>query len=92
MATPLGLRTVTVHKDVPANTEMVFGRQQGNILYTEVTNATAGVVDFTVNHFPENTGVPAVSIPILPSTTRAIPMTLYKYKASGVVTVVAYGM
>jgi hypothetical protein len=92
MATPLGLRTVTVHKDVPANTEITFGRAQGNILYAEVTNKTASDIDFTVNHFPENVGTPAVAIPIPANTTRAIPMTLYRFKASGVVTVVAYGM
>lgn len=92
MATPLGLRTVSVFRDVPAGTEIILGRGQGNILYAEVSNETASTIDFTVNDFPENMGVKAQAIPIYAGTTRALPIQLYKFKASGVVTVVAYGM
>ena len=92
MATPLGLRTVSVFRDVPAATEVTFGRNQGNIVYSEVTNDTEATIDFVVNDFQENTGVTPQAIPIPAGVTRAIPMTLYKFKASGVVTVVAYGM
>lgn len=91
MATPMGLRTVSVFKDVPANTKTVFGREQGNVLYAEITNKTASDIDFTVNDYPEG-GILGVAIPIPANQTRAIPMTLYNFKANGVVTVVAYGM
>jgi hypothetical protein len=91
MATPLGLRTVAVFKDTPANVEVVLGREQGNILYAEVTNKTASEVDFLVNDFPEG-GIMGVAIPIPANSTRAIPIQLYNFKPAGVVTVVAYGM
>lgn len=91
MATPVGLRTVTVFRDTVANVEVVMGREQGNILYAEVTNKTASDVDFLVNDFPEG-GIPGVSIPIPANSTRAIPLQLYNFKPAGVVTVVAYGM
>lgn len=91
MATPLGLRTAVVFKDVPANTEKSFTTyQHGSILYAEVTNKTASAVDFIVNDNPEG-GRAGVAIPIEANSTRAIPIQLYKFKATGVVTVVAYG-
>lgn len=90
MATPIGLRKVKVFKNVPANTEQVIDHS-GVYSYIEVTNNTASEVDFIINDYPEQ-GHIGVGIPIPPNYTRAIPLNVYKFKATGVVTVVAYGM
>lgn len=91
MANSVGFRTVAVFKDVPASTEQVIGREQGNIVLAEVTNKTGVDIDFLVNDYPGQ-GSNGVSIPIPANSTRQIPLQLYKFKATGVVTVVAYGM
>ena len=62
----------------------------GNFLYVEVTNNGSSEVDFMPNDFPEQGNV-GVGIPIAPGTTRVIPMAVYKFTATGPVTVVAYG-
>lgn len=86
-----GFRTVAVFKDVPANTATPIGVESGTVQLVEVTNKTASDVDFLVNDYPQG-GITGVAIPILAGTTRQIPLQLYKFKATGVVTVVAYGM
>jgi hypothetical protein len=89
MATPIGLRKVKAFINVPANTEKIID-EHGNFGYIEVTNDTASAVDFLVNDYPEQ-GHQGTAIPIKANTTRPIPLTVYKFKATGVVTVVAYG-
>lgn len=87
MSAPLGLRKVKVFKAV---TEAIID-EHGNFGYIEVTNDTAVEVAFTVNHYPEH-GRVGVAIPVKAGTTRTIPLAVYKFTASGVVTVVAYGL
>ena len=91
MATPIGLRKVRVFTAVPANTEIVIDDYHGNYGYIEVTNATASAVDIVVNDNPAG-GVQGVAIPVEANSTRPIPLVTYTFKATGVVTVVAYGM
>lgn len=91
MATPLGLRLVKVFTAVPANTKTDINNS-GSFLYHEVTNGTGAEIGFAVNDFSVENGVPAVTIPIPPNSTRAIPMSIYNFKATGIVTVVSYGM
>jgi hypothetical protein len=65
----------------------------GAYLYAEVTNDGQSDVYFFPNPIlPSGIANPAVpaGIPIKAGTTRAIPMSLYTFKASGPVTVVAY--
>ncbi len=90
MATPIGLRKVMVFKNVPANEEKIVDNR-GAYAYVEVTNNSASEVDFVVNEYIDQ-GHKGVGIPIPPNETRAIPLTIYKFRATGEVTVVAYGM
>jgi hypothetical protein len=90
MATPLGLRQVKVF-NVVADEEIVIDNYRGAFLYHEVTNDTASDVEFEVNANREG-GHPGAKIPIKAGTTRALPLALYKFKASGALTVVSYGM
>ena len=48
-------------------------------------------VKFHVNDFTDQ-GHKGAGIPIPPNSTRAIPLTVYKFTATDVVTVIAYGM
>lgn len=91
MATPLGLRQVKVFEDVPADEVVIIDNYRGAFLYHEVTNDTASTVYIEANHNPEG-GHPGVKIPIKAGATRAIPLALYSFKPTGVVTVVSYGM
>lgn len=91
MATPLGLRQVKVFEDQPADEVVIIDRHSGAFLYHEVTNDTASTVYLEVNHNPEG-GHRGARIPIKSGTTRAIPLAIYTFKASGVVTIVSYGM
>ena len=90
MATPIGLRKVMVFENVPANQEQIIDNR-GNFGYLEVTNNNASEVKFHANDFTDQ-GHKGVGIPIPPNSTRAIPLTVYKFTATDVVTVIAYGM
>ncbi len=90
MASILGFRKALVFENVPADTEYIVDNYRGGYVYAEVTNDTQATVYFEVNGNPQG-GHPGSKIPIKAGTTRAIPMALHTFKASGVVTVVAYG-
>lgn len=70
------------------------GILNGSNIYVEVTNSNLTDVIFYANDFPSQghptNGDPTKGIPILAGTTRAIPMTVYNFTATGAVTVVAY--
>ena len=59
---------------------------------TEVTNSTGDDILFYVNDFPGGGHPASDGIPIKAGTTRIIPMIIYNFTSSGIVTVVAYGM
>lgn len=88
MAMIAGLRKVRVFEGV---TEATLDRH-GSYIYLEVTNAGGSEVKFYPNDFEEQGHPATAGIPIAPGTTRTVPMTVYNFKASGAVTVVAYGM
>lgn len=90
MATPLGLRKVMVFEDVQENEECIIDNR-GNFGYLEVTNNTDSEVKFIVNEYADQ-GHRGAGIPIAPNTTRAIPLAVYKFRATGAITVVAYGL
>lgn len=81
-----GFRKVRVFTDVTEAEVDVHG----NYVLLEVTNKGDTEVLFRPNHFPEQ-GHTSDAIPVEPGTTRRIPMTVYKFTATGQVTVVAYG-
>lgn len=84
----IGVAGFRSHK-VLVGTEGTLGTQYSLI---EVTNGTGADVLFYLNDFPES-GHPATDgIPIKAGTTRVIPMICHNFTASGIVTVVAYGM
>lgn len=89
MSLPIGFRKSRVFEHVTPDLEYVLDNR-GAFLYHEVTNHTASPVYFTPNDFPEN-GNRGAHIPIPPNETRTIPMAVYKFTASGDVTVVSYG-
>lgn len=90
MSTPYGLRKVKVFDLVPANTEVVIDDHRGAYGYIEVTNTTASPITIQVNDYPSQ-GMQGVSIPIGANATRPLPLQTYKFKATAIVTVVAYG-
>lgn len=93
MASPIGFRQLKVFENVnvPANNPIVIDNLNGAYLYHEVTNDTAGTLYITVNDNPQG-GHPGDKIPIKANTTRVIPMSIYTFSTSGVLTVVSYGM
>lgn len=91
MASTLGFRQTKVFEDVPADTIVIVDDYRGAFLYSEVTNDTDTKVYLTINDNPQG-GHPGASIPIAPKSTRNIPASLYSFKATDVITVVAYGM
>lgn len=72
----------------------VSGNIGAQYIYVEVTNNTGVDILFYPNDFPSQghatSGDIKYGIPIKVGTTREIPMTVYNYTASGVVTIVAY--
>lgn len=91
MASTLGFRQTRVFENVPANTEVIVDEYRGAFLYSEVTNETASKIYLIVNDNQQG-GHAGARVPIAPNATRAIPASLYTFKATGIVTVVAYGM
>lgn len=91
MANAVGFRKAAVYNNVPASTYTPVEREDGSYLLVEVTNATASVINFTLNAYPMQ-GNAGDTIPIPANSTRQIPMALYNFQADGVVSVVAYGM
>ena len=87
MAYSIGFRTVKVLEEV---TEADLD-QSGAYVFLEVTNNGTSDVKFYVNDFAHQ-GVKEQGIPIKAGTTRVIPMQIYKFRATGPVTVVAYRM
>ena len=85
MAVYGGFRKVLVQEDVTEG-RIDF---HGSYLLIEVTNKSASEVKFYPNE--AYAGQPSYGIPIEPNSTRAIPMAVYTYRATGEVTIVAYG-
>jgi hypothetical protein len=85
MAVYGGFRKVLVIEDA---TE---GRidKHGAYLLIEVTNNSGSEVKFYPNE--EYVGQGSHGIPIAPNATRQIPLAVYTFRATGNVTVVAYG-
>ncbi len=77
------------HKTLSNVTSGDLGTQ---FLVVEVTNGGITDVLFYGNDFTEQGHPPGEGIPIVAGTTREIPLTIYNFKASGPVTVVAYAM
>lgn len=91
MASILGFRKVQVYENVTPGEVYIPDDLRGAFLYSEVTNDTDAEVKFIVNDNPQG-GHPGVGIPIPAKSTRAVPVSLYSFRTTGVVTVVAYGM
>lgn len=64
---------------------------RGNYVLAEFTNDNAEKVYVTINEHNDQ-GHRGVRIPVEPGKTRAVPMSIYHFKATAPVTVVAYGM
>lgn len=85
----LGFRKVRTFVDVPAGTVTEIDKH-GNFSLIEVTNDGDEPVEFHVNDFTHQ-GHSGDMIPIPAKTTRVIPLVVYNFHATGIVTVVAYG-
>lgn len=80
-----GMRTVKVLENVTS------GDLGMDYVMVEVTNNGGSPVKFFPNDYPEQ-GHPATEgIPVKNGETRQIPMLVRNFKASGAITIVAYG-
>lgn len=65
--------------------------RHGSYGYIEVENPGAKDAEFMVNEFLHQ-GHPGTTIKIKAGTTRAIPLTIYNFKSTEAVNIVAYGL